>query len=144
MSYLIGLSVNACKFEFICFNSPYAVAPFVAGTAILTCSSLVNWLGLCFGPTLSSTFSSLVNQAVKNLRSAYGKISPSKSRYNGNGLCMIYNAHCAPVLLFLSGMAHLFRKKILIFYMRLISDIAKSSSGFLDGTKTEKYLLDLI
>jgi len=39
------------------------------------------------------------------------KISPNKSRYNGNGLCMIYNAHCAPVLLFLSGMDHLFRKK---------------------------------
>ena len=107
----IGLSVNASKCEFICFNSPYAVAPCVAGTAILPCSSLVSWFGLCFGPTLSTTFSSLVNQAVKNLRVAYGKISPNKSCYNRNGLCMIYNAYCAPVLLFLSGMAHLFRKK---------------------------------
>ena len=60
---------------------------------------------------ISTTCSSLVNQAVKNLRVAYGKISPNKSRYNRNGLCMIYNAYCAPVLLFLSGMAHLFRKK---------------------------------
>ena len=64
----IGLSVNASKCEFICFNSPYAVAPFVPGTAVLPCSSLVSWLGLCFGPTLSTTCSSLVNQAVKNLR----------------------------------------------------------------------------
>ena len=45
----IGLSVDASKCEFICFNSPYAVAPFVARTAILPCSSLVSWLGLCFG-----------------------------------------------------------------------------------------------
>ena len=74
----IGLSVNASKCEFICFNSPYAVAPFVAGTVILPCSSLVSWLGQCFGPTLSTTFSSLVNQAVKNLRVAYGKIYPKK------------------------------------------------------------------
>ena len=93
------------------FNSPCAVAPFVAGTAFLLCSFLVRWLGLCFGPTLSTTCSSLVNQAMKNLRVAYGKISPNKSRCNRNGLCMIYNAYCAPVLLFLSGMAHLFRKK---------------------------------
>ena len=28
----IGLSVNASKCKFICFNSPYAVAPSVAGT----------------------------------------------------------------------------------------------------------------
>jgi len=87
------------------------VAPSVAGTAILPCSSLVSWFGLCFGPTLSTTFSSLVNQAVKNLGVVYGKISPNKSRYNRNGLCMIYNSYCAHVLLFLSGMAHLFRKK---------------------------------
>ena len=52
-----------------------------------------------------------MNQAVKNLRVAYGKISTNKSRYYRNGLCMIYNAYCAPVLLFLSGMAHRFRKK---------------------------------
>ena len=39
-----------------------------------------------------------------------GRISPNKSYYNRNGLWMIYNAYCAPVLLFLSGMAHLFRK----------------------------------
>ena len=84
---------------------------FVAGTAVLPCSSLVSWLGLCFGPKLSTIFSSLVNQAVKNLCVAYGKISPNKSLYNCNGLCMIYNAYCASVLLFLSGMAHLFRKK---------------------------------
>ena len=38
----IGLSVNASKCEFICFSSPYAVARFVAGTAILPCSSLVS------------------------------------------------------------------------------------------------------
>ena len=66
----VGLSVNASKCEFICFNSPYVVAPFVAGTVILPCSSLVSWLGYygrCFGPTLSTTFSSLVNQAVKKL-----------------------------------------------------------------------------
>ena len=92
----IGLSVNASKCEFICFNSPYPVAPFVAGTAVLPSSSLVSWLGLCFGPTLSTTCSSLVNQAVKNLRFAYGKISPNKSCYNRNGLCMIYNAYYAP------------------------------------------------
>ena len=48
----IGLIVNASKCEFICFNSPYAVAPFVAGTAVLPCFSLVSWLGLFFGPTL--------------------------------------------------------------------------------------------
>ena len=66
----IGLSVNASKCEFICFNSPYAVTPFVTGTAVLPCSSLVSWFGLCFGPTLSTTCSSLVNQAVKNLRVA--------------------------------------------------------------------------
>ena len=107
----IGPSVNASKCEFICFNSPYAVAPFIAGTAILPCFSLVSWLGLCFGPTLSTTFSSLANQAVKNLWGAYGKIFPNKSRYNRNGLCMIYNAYCTPVLFFLSDMAHLFRKK---------------------------------
>ena len=107
----IGLSVNASKFEFICFNSPHAVAPFVPGTAVLPCSSLVSWLGLCFGPTLSITCSSLVNQAVKNLRVAYGKKFSNKSRYNHNGLCMIYNAYNAPVLLFLSGIAHLFCKR---------------------------------
>ena len=107
-----GLSVNASKCKFICFNSPYAVALFVAGTAILPSSSLVSWLGLCIGPTLSTTFSSLVDQAVKNLRVVYGKISPNKVRYNCNGLCMIYNAYCAPLLFsFFSGMAHLFRKK---------------------------------
>ena len=39
----IGLSVNASKCEFICFNSPYGVTPFVAGTAVLPCSSLVSW-----------------------------------------------------------------------------------------------------
>ena len=107
----IGLSVNASKCEFICFSSPYAVALPVTGTAFLPCCSLVSWLGLCFGPTLFTTCSSLVNQAVKNLRVAYGKISPNKSRYNRNSLCMIYNAYCAPVLLLLSGMAHLFRKR---------------------------------
>ena len=107
----IELSVNLSKYEFICFNRPYAVAPLVAGNAVLPRSSLVRWLGLCFGPTLSTTCSSLVNQAVKNLRVAYGKISPNKSRYNRNDLCMIYNAYSAHVLLFLSGMAHLFRKK---------------------------------
>ena len=48
----IGLSVDASKCEFICFNSPCSVAPFVAETAVLTWSSLVSWLGLCFGPTL--------------------------------------------------------------------------------------------
>ena len=106
----IGLSVNVSKCEFICFNCPYVVAPSVAGTAILPCSSLVSWLGLCFGSTLSITFSSLVYQAVKSLRVVYRKISPNKSRYNRSSLCMIYNAYCAPVLLFLSGMAHLFRK----------------------------------
>ena len=31
----IGLSVNGSKSEFICFNSPYAVAPLVAGNAVL-------------------------------------------------------------------------------------------------------------
>ena len=40
--FRIGLSVNASKCECICFNSPYVVAPFVAGTAILPCSSLVS------------------------------------------------------------------------------------------------------
>ena len=59
--------------------STYAVAPFVAGTAVLPRSSLVSWLGLCFGPTLSTTCSSLVNQAVKNLRVAYGIISQTKA-----------------------------------------------------------------
>ena len=39
----IELSVNASKCEFICFNSPYRVAPFFAGTAVLPCSSLVSW-----------------------------------------------------------------------------------------------------
>ena len=34
-----------------------------------------------------------------------------KQSYNRNGLSMIYNADCTPVLLFLSGMDHLFRKK---------------------------------
>ena len=58
----IGLSVNPSKCEFICFNSPYAVAPFVTGTAVLPCSSLVCCLGLCFGPTLSTTCSSLVKK----------------------------------------------------------------------------------
>jgi len=43
----IRLSVNASKFEFICFNSPYVVAPLVTGTGVLPCSSLVSWLGLC-------------------------------------------------------------------------------------------------
>ena len=52
----MGLSVNASKCEFICLNSPFVVAPFVAGTAILPSSSLVSWLGLCFGPTLSLPF----------------------------------------------------------------------------------------
>ena len=104
--------------SFFCFNSPYAVAPFVAGTAVLPCSSLVSRLGLCFDPTLSNTCSSLVNQAVKNLRVAYGKISRNKSRYNRNGLCMVYNAYCAHVLLFLSGMAHLFVRKIDILYVQ--------------------------
>ena len=60
---------------------------------------------------ISTACSSLMNQAVKNLRVAYGKISPNNSRYSRNGFCMIYNSYCAPVLLFLSGMAHLFRKK---------------------------------
>ena len=103
----IVFSVNASKYEFICFNSLYVVAPLVAGTAVLPCSSLVSLLGLCFDPILSATCSSLVNQAVKKLRVAYGKISPNKSRYNRKGSCMIYNAYCAPVLLFLSGIAHL-------------------------------------
>ena len=107
----IGLSVNASKCEFICFNSPYVIAPFVAGIKVLPCSSLVSWLGLCFGPPLSNTCSSLENKAVKNLSAAHGKISPNKSRYTRNGLCLIYNAYCAPVLLLLPGMAHLFRKK---------------------------------
>ena len=57
----IGLSVNTSKCEFICFNRPYAVAPFVAGTAVLLCFSLVSWPGLCVGPILSTTCSSLVN-----------------------------------------------------------------------------------
>ena len=52
----IELSVNASKCEFICFNSPYVVAPFVAGTAILPCSSLVSWLGLCFGSAFPLPF----------------------------------------------------------------------------------------
>ena len=112
MNYLrLDCQLMRLNVEFICFNSHYAVTPFVAGTAVLPCSSLVSSLGLCFGPTLSTTCSSLVNQAVKNLDVAFGKISPNKSRYNRNGLCMIYNAYCAPVLLFLLGMAHLFRKK---------------------------------
>ena len=123
----IGLSVNASKYEFICFNSPYAVGLFGAGTAILPCSSLVSWLGLCFGPTLSTTFSSLVNQAVKKLHVVYGKISPNKSRYNRNGLCMIYNAYCTPVLLFFdqAWLIH-FVRKIAILYVWLISDVANS------------------
>ena len=107
----IDLSVNASKCEFICFNSAYALAPLVAGIAVLPCSSLVSLPSLCFGPTLSTTYSSLVKQAVKNLRITYGIISTSKSHYNRNGLCMIYNAYCAPVLLFLSDMAYLFRQK---------------------------------
>ena len=36
----IALSVNASKCEFICFNSPYAVAPLVAGTAMFFFSYL--------------------------------------------------------------------------------------------------------
>ena len=74
----IGLSVHASKLEFIGFNSPYVVTPFIAGTAILPCSSLIGWFGQCFGPTLSTTFSSLVNQAIKDLHVIYGKISPTK------------------------------------------------------------------
>ena len=66
----IGLSVNASKCDFICVNSPYEVAPFVTGTAVLPCSSSISWLGLCFGSTLTTTCSSLVNQAMKNLRVA--------------------------------------------------------------------------
>ena len=38
----IGLSVKASKYEFVCFISPYVIAPFVAGTAVLPCSSLVS------------------------------------------------------------------------------------------------------
>ena len=69
------MCLNASLFVLIAFM---LVAPLVAGTAVLPCSSLVSWLGLCFGPTLSTTCSSLVNQAVKNLSVAYGKNIPKQ------------------------------------------------------------------
>ena len=54
----IGLSVNVSNCKFVCFNSSYVVIPFIAGTAVVPCSSLVSWLGLCFGPTPSTACSS--------------------------------------------------------------------------------------
>ena len=101
----IGLSLNASKCEFICFNSPYAVAPFVAGTAVLSCSSLVSWLCLCFGPILYHyLFIPSESRREKPTRHLRENILNAKVITTASVICIINSPYVvAPLTSFVSG-----------------------------------------
>ena len=75
-----GLSVNACKCEFLCFGSPPPATLLCLSSSAIPCSAGIKWLGLSFSTSLSFTCSAITSGVLKSMRVGYEKISPNLGR----------------------------------------------------------------